>query len=74
VVDVPSGLFAVTLHLGPYDGLGNTWDGLISDWFPASGYEIGKGPSFEVYLDDCRVVPVEQVRTEVCMPIKKPAA
>ena len=32
---------------------------------PASGREPGDGPTFEVYIDDCTVVPPAQCRTEL---------
>ena len=72
VVTLRSGLYAIATYVGPYDGLPQAWNELYVNWFPTSGYELGDGVSFEIYLDDCTVVPPEQVRTEICISLKAP--
>src|SRR5205823_14006599 len=36
VVDIPGGKYAVTKHVGPYDGLGPAWEKLVGTWMPSS--------------------------------------
>jgi AraC family transcriptional regulator len=72
VVDVVGGQYAVGTHIGPYDGLPNAWGEMIGKWLPSSGYAYGDAPGFEVYVDDCSKIPVEEVRTEICVPVKAP--
>ena len=70
IVDLPAGSYAVHTHFGPYDGLSAAWAKLGSDWFPNSGYDIGTAPAFEVYVNDCTAVPVDQIQTELYFSIK----
>jgi AraC family transcriptional regulator len=74
VVDIPGGTYAVATHRGPYDGLPNAWAELMGKWLPASGYSYGDAPGIEIYADDCTQIPPEQVRTEICIPVKAPQA
>lgn len=70
IVDIPGGTYAVGTHRGPYDGLPNAWAEMSGKWLPASGYSLGDSPGIEVYVDDCSKVPVEEVRTEICIPVE----
>jgi AraC family transcriptional regulator len=72
VVDIAGGLYAVGMHVGPYDGLAHAWGEMLGKWLPASGYAFGYAPGFEVYIDDCSKVPAAEVRTEICVPVKAP--
>lgn len=70
VIDLPGGRYAVTTHLGAYSGLGATWSQFMGAWFPASGHTIDiSRPCFEVYVNDCNAVPVEEVRTDLYVPV-----
>ena len=70
VLTLPGGRYATTTHLGDYSGLGTTWGKLMGEWFPQSGERIDAArPCFEVYVDDCRITPVAEVRTELYEPI-----
>lgn len=73
VIEVAGGLYAVGTHVGPYDGLPNAWGEIVGKWLPSSGYAFGDAPGIEVYIDDCSQVPAEQVRTEICIPVKTSA-
>ena len=46
---VPGGRYVRTLHVGPYEQLGDTWARFMGEWLPASGRRIGDGVSYEVY-------------------------
>lgn len=70
VLDLPGGRYAITTHLGHYSGLGGTWRRFMGEWFPASGHTIEfTRPCFEVYVNDCNAVPVEEVRTDLYVPV-----
>lgn len=62
---VPAGLYATTLHHGPYDTLSATYLALIGRWLPGSRHEAADVPVVEVYLDAPGTVPVEAQRTEI---------
>lgn len=67
---LPAGRYARTLFVGPYEGLGDAWARFMGEWLPASGHRVGKGPSFERYLNMPGQVPKEQLKTEICVPIE----
>jgi AraC family transcriptional regulator len=62
---LPAGEYACTLHVGPYEGLGDTWLRLLGEWLPASGRRMGAGPSYELYLNNPMQVAKEDLRTEL---------
>ena len=51
----------------------NAWGEMVGQWLPAGGCTFGDSPSFELYLDNCPEVPAAEQRTEICVPIKRPA-
>lgn len=64
----PAGRCAVTIHVGPYDGLPATYEA-ISAWIEAAGEEAGEGP-YEVYLKDMSTgTPPHELETEVVWPL-----
>jgi AraC family transcriptional regulator len=63
--EIPGGMYAVGVHVGPFERLADTYLALIGDWFPNSGYEPDVLPVVEHYLDDPTVTPPEALRTEV---------
>ena len=67
--ELPGGPAARTVHRGPYDGLGQTYDAL-HEWIHAQpGYDDGAGP-WESYVDDPgAATDPAQVRTEVLWPL-----
>jgi AraC family transcriptional regulator len=64
-----AGRYASTVHVGGYERLGDTWARFLGEWLPASGYRLGKGVSYEVYLNNPTTAPKEQLRTEINVPI-----
>jgi effector-binding domain-containing protein len=67
--DLPGGEAAVTMHVGPYDGLTRTYERL-HDWIHAQGRDEGPGP-WESYLDDpAEVDDPAELRTEVTWPLR----
>lgn len=66
---IPAGKYACTVHVGPYEQLGDTWARFKSEWPPASGHRIGRGATFEIYRNTPMTVPKDQLVTELYMPI-----
>jgi AraC family transcriptional regulator len=63
---IPSGDYASTLYVGPYEGLPDVWARFMGEWLPSSGYRVANdGLSYELYLNDPSQVPKEQLQTEV---------
>lgn len=65
----PETLVAYTVHRGPYETLGETYEKL-EHWVAAEGYTMA-GPPQEVYFSDPNEVPPEEYLTEVRFPITK---
>ena len=65
----PAGRYASTVHVGPYDRLGDTWSRLMREWIPAHDLRIKDGQSYEVYLNNPEQVAPDQLRTEVNVPV-----
>lgn len=63
-----AGSYACTIHVGPYERLGDTWQRLLGEWIPAHGKRVD-GLSYERYLNMPGSVPKEELRTEICVPV-----
>jgi len=63
------GDYAVTLHAGPYQKLGDTYAALFGQWFAPTTHEPGDSPCLEFYLNDPENTPPEDLLTEICVPI-----
>ena len=67
---VPAGSYASTVHVGPYEQLGDAWARLMGEWLPASGKRIkSDAPSYEVYLNTPMTTPKNELRTEIRIPV-----
>lgn len=66
----PAGRYAVFTHVGPYSGLHSQWKAIYRHWLPATGYRPRDVPGFEAYLNDPRVTPAAQLRTELYLPLE----
>ncbi len=69
-VVIPAGTYAVATYVGPYSGMGDGWARFMGQFLPQTGREPGEGFNFECYVDDCDVAPVDQLRTELCVPVQ----
>jgi effector-binding domain-containing protein len=67
--ELPGGLAACTLHVGPYSEVGPAYQALMT-WIQEHGHEIA-GPSHEVYLVSFgQTQDPAQFRTEIVFPIR----
>ena len=65
------GLYAVTRHLGPYEGLEGKYDFLYGPWLSSSGYALRENPSYNHYQADPDTLPPEKWETDIYVPIEK---
>jgi effector-binding domain-containing protein len=65
---LPGGKMAKTIHIGPYEECGPTYEKLYA-WLEENGKKI-VGPTREMYLNDPREVPKEEIKTEIYVPIE----
>jgi len=66
---LPAGRYACTMHIGPYEQLGDTWSRLMGQWLTGSAERLAESPSFEIYLNTPADVPKAELRTELYMPL-----
>lgn len=59
---------ATCVHVGSYEGLAASHDGLKA-WMEGQGLE-GEGVAYEFYLDDPRETPVAERRTRISYPLR----
>lgn len=64
--ELPAGLFASLMHVGPYDSVAMGYDA-ITTWIVGHGFAVA-GPPREVYLSDPETPPA-QVRTIIEFPV-----
>jgi AraC family transcriptional regulator len=64
-----AGRYASTLHVGPYEQLGDAWARFMGQWLPQSGERIGQGTTFEIYLNTPMDAPKQELRTELYIPL-----
>ena len=67
---LPAGRFAVMHHKGPYSDLKSAYMYLFGEWLPASDEEPADGPCVEFYLNNPTDTAPEDLRTDVCVPLK----
>jgi AraC family transcriptional regulator len=67
--DIRGGRYAVLLHVGPYAELERAYTWLYGTWLAQSGEEAADAPCVEAYLNDARVVPPAELRTEIRLPL-----
>lgn len=67
--DVSGGKYAVLEHKGPYSTLKTAYEWLYGKWLPQSGEEPRDMPPLEVYINDPRETPSEEIRTDIRLPL-----
>lgn len=66
---LPAGRYAKTTHRGAYSGLGDAWARLMGGWLPRSGFRVGAGPTYELYVNDPRTTDTDDLLTDLCLPL-----
>lgn len=61
--ELPAGEYAALSHVGPYDGLGDSWNALMGQ-VVAEG-RVPAFPFFEAYVNDPRTTPPAELRTDL---------
>jgi AraC family transcriptional regulator len=69
IQDVGAGEYAIVLHTGPYNTLGQTYMRMFGEWLPESGRELESAPAIEFYLNSPMTAAPDQLRTEICLPL-----
>ncbi len=65
------GPYAKLSYTGPYAAMPGAYRWLLGVWLPGSGHEPDDQPVFEAYLNDPRMVPQSELRTDIHLPLKK---
>jgi len=65
--ELPGGKMAKTVHRGPYQDCGPTYESLFK-WLEENGKQL-TGPIREVYLNDPQEVPPAELLTEIYAPV-----
>ncbi len=69
-LSIPGGKTAVLRYKGPYSGIHAAYHSLFGNWLPDSGEEPADQPCYEIYLNDPRDTPPDELLTEICLPLK----
>jgi AraC family transcriptional regulator len=72
VLEIPAGRHAVLLHVGPYAELEHAYEWLYREWLPRGGEEAADRPCVEEYLNDARLLPPPELKTEIWLPLVDP--
>jgi AraC family transcriptional regulator len=67
--DLVGGRHAVMAHKGPYATLGSAYEWLYGKWLPQSGEEPRDAPPIELYVNDPRTTPPDELRTDIRLPL-----
>lgn len=65
---LPGGPALVLMHVGPYETVKESWMALDA-WMKEQGKE-GRDAPWEEYIDDPRIVPAAELRTQIVWPIQ----
>ena len=64
------GLYAVTRHVGPYEGLKEKYAYLYGPWLSSSGHALREQPTYNHYMADPDTLPPEEWETDVYLPVQ----
>ncbi|MGI9232981.1 MAG: AraC family transcriptional regulator [Woeseiaceae bacterium] len=70
-VSLGDGLYAVTRHVGPYEGLETKYDSLYGRWLTSSQYKVRDAWPYNHYLVDPSTLPPAQWETDIHIPIEE---
>lgn len=69
--EISGGMYAVFRHQGSYSDLPELYRTIYDQWLPCSSYHQKHPQTFEVYLNTPEEVSVEELLTEIYIPIDK---
>ena len=69
VTEIPGGKYAVFMHRGSYETLGQTYNRFCGAWLPKSGYEARDAEAFEEYLNSPMNTKPEDLVTRIHIPL-----
>lgn len=64
------GCYGVLTFRGPYAELDRGYEWLYKEWLPQSGEEVRNEPPLEFYKNDPKTTPVEDLLTDICVPLR----
>ena len=67
---IPAGRYAVLIHKGSYDGLSDCYQYIYGQWLQANGQDLAPAPPIEIYHNDPKSTPPEELVTEIRVPLK----
>ena len=65
---IPAGRYVRGVYIGPYSGLADAWTA-FSDNVRAAGYAVEGSMALEMYVSDPRSCPVDELCTELYLPL-----
>jgi effector-binding domain-containing protein len=68
VFEVPGGVYMMVDYYGPYEGLAGGWMATFA-YAKMAGIELGDGPCGEHYVSDPETTPVEELLTQIFIPV-----
>jgi AraC family transcriptional regulator len=71
VKSVPGGRYAVGIHKGPYQKLGESYAWLSDQWMRQNAHDPADGPCYEVYLNNPQTTTPDELLTAIHVPIRK---
>ena len=75
VRNLEAGTFAVAVHQGPYESLGETYallcGAIVAGRLDGTTWELADPPSLEVYLNDPRSTEPADLKTEIWLPVSR---
>ena len=70
-IEIPNGLYAVFTNKGSYSQLHKLYEDIYLYWLPQNGYRQVNPVTFEIYHNSPRKRSVDELLTEVYVPIEK---
>jgi AraC family transcriptional regulator len=70
IAEIPGGDYAITVHKGPLEKLGETYAELCGKWLPQSGREYKNRPCVEIYLTNPQRTRPDKMKTEIQLPLE----
>ncbi|MEA4918824.1 GyrI-like domain-containing protein [Proteiniphilum sp.] len=71
VQEIPGGMYAIFRHKGGYSGLPELYKTIYEQWLPGSIYHQNQPQTFEIYLNTPGETPLDELLTEIYIPIDK---